>query len=453
MKSTRLLIIVIIVGITGFGWYSVLNTSQEQSETEETTMAKAQEYQKKGLYQLAILSYRDAIDQGQGRNAYVGYLDSCKAYYAENPDYAASYLEDAYTTMTEEFPFDPSYWEADIQYYLDNDDISTAARILKKADLKGTTSDTIEQQRKIIDYAVSPAGGEQYVEMNLLPYDGYYRISDDSSYGTYWIGTGVGVAAQFSALSQVGDGGMVLAKPESGETVIVDASGITFARYKDLSFENAMGVAKVGDDQYLTAIQMDDGTWEFIDQDGNVLMDGLDQAGMFQQGGAVIEKDGKLQLLLQDGTTQDFACDDVKLQDNGAYLFGSGDSYCTFTETNGKWTICDNMFQPVTDFTCDDIDVYTGSNMPIAYKDGDKWGFVNPDGTVFMEPAYEEARSYSGGVAAVKQDGEWGFIDGNGEMVVAPQFADAGYFTSYGTCVTRNSGQEGYGMIQWTVSR
>ena len=453
MKSTRLLIIVIIVGITGFGWYSILNSYQSQTKTENTTMTKAQEYQQKGLYQLAILSYQDAIDQGQGRNAYVGYLDSCKAYYAEDPENAASVLEDAYTTMTEAFPNDPSYWEADIQYYLDNNDVRSAAKVLSKADIRGTSSDTIEKQRLIINYAVTPTGGRQFVEMNLLPYDGYYRICDDTSYGTYGMDASTAIFAQYAALSQIGDDGLVLAKQEDGETKIVGPDGLTYARYKDLSFKNAMGVAKIGDDQYLTAVQKDDGTWEFIDQDGTVLMDGLDKAGMLQQGGAVIEKDGKLQLLLLDGTTQDFGYEDVKLQDNGSYLFGSGDSCCTFTKKNGKWTICDNMFQPVTDFTCDDIDVYTGSGMPIAYKDGDKWGFVNPDGTVFMKPAYEEARSYSGGVAAVKKDGEWGFIDGNGEMVIDPAYAEAGYFTELGTCVIKNTEQEGYGLIEWTVSR
>ncbi len=453
MKSTRLLIIVIIVGITDYGWYSMLDTYHTQAVTEKTTMARAQEYQKKGLYQLAIQSYQDAIEQGQGNAAYVGYLDSCKAYYAEDPYNAASGLEEAYETMTTAYPLDPSYWEAYIQYYLDNDDLTSAAGVLSKADLRGTSSDTIEQQRKIIKYAVTTVNGERHLEMDLMPSAGYFRVCDDSSYGTCRRDGSTAITVSYDSLSQIGNGGLVLAKRENGEAKIIGPDGITYARYKDLSFENAMGVAQIGDDQFLTAIQKDDDTWEFIDQDGNVLADGLEKAGMFQQGAAVVEKDGKLLLLFTDGTTQDFGYDDVKLQVNGSYLFGNGDFARTFTKKNGKWLICDNSFQPVSDFTCDDIDAYIDSNMPIAYKDGDKWGFVNPDGSICMKPAYEEARSFSNGVAAVKKDGEWGFIDGNGEMVVAPQFAEAGYFTSYGTCVVKETEKDGYGMIQWAVSR
>ena len=50
-----------------------------------------------------------------------------------------------------------------------------------------------------------------------------------------------------------------------------------------------------------------------------------------------------------------------------------------------------------------------------------------------IEAQYEDARSFSNGLAAVKVNGLWGFIDLSGEMVIEPAFLDAKDFTTQGT--------------------
>jgi hypothetical protein len=62
-------------------------------------------------------------------------------------------------------------------------------------------------------------------------------------------------------------------------------------------------------------------------------------------------------------------------------------------------------------------------------KDG-KWGFVDKEGTIVIEPRFDAAdsRGAGEGLIAVEVDGKWGFINSAGEMVVEPQFDHACYF-------------------------
>lgn len=50
--------------------------------------------------------------------------------------------------------------------------------------------------------------------------------------------------------------------------------------------------------------------------------------------------------------------------------------------------------------------------------DGGLWGYVTMDGDIVIIPQYEDARSFSEDMAAVKQNSKWGFIDKKGNVVV-----------------------------------
>jgi hypothetical protein len=49
-------------------------------------------------------------------------------------------------------------------------------------------------------------------------------------------------------------------------------------------------------------------------------------------------------------------------------------------------------------------------------------GFVDKYGEWVIPPQFEDTKSFSEGLAAVKQDGLWGFIDKTGQFVIRPQF-------------------------------
>ncbi|MGH9946350.1 MAG: WG repeat-containing protein [Pyrinomonadaceae bacterium] len=59
-----------------------------------------------------------------------------------------------------------------------------------------------------------------------------------------------------------------------------------------------------------------------------------------------------------------------------------------------------------------------------------RFGFIDRDGNIIIKPQYFEARDFSEGLAAVRNDkNQWGYIDKSGKVIVDFRFASAGDFS------------------------
>ena len=58
-----------------------------------------------------------------------------------------------------------------------------------------------------------------------------------------------------------------------------------------------------------------------------------------------------------------------------------------------------------------------------------KYGFIDRSGRVIVEPEYEAAGEFSGGLAFVKKAGKYGYIDVSGKLVIAPTLWGAENFS------------------------
>lgn len=74
--------------------------------------------------------------------------------------------------------------------------------------------------------------------------------------------------------------------------------------------------------------------------------------------------------------------------------------------------------------TFEDARVFLG-DAPAAVKVNGKWQFIKKDGSFTSDKKYDDAHSYSNGLAAVCINGKWGFVDENENIVIEPQFADS----------------------------
>lgn len=62
----------------------------------------------------------------------------------------------------------------------------------------------------------------------------------------------------------------------------------------------------------------------------------------------------------------------------------------------------------------------------IAFKDGEKWGFVNWEGEIVINPQFSEAHNFSEGLAVVaNKSGEFGYVDEEGSIVISQQYLEA----------------------------
>lgn len=109
-----------------------------------------------------------------------------------------------------------------------------------------------------------------------------------------------------------------------------------------------------------------------------------------------------------------------------------------FAKTDGKYKIYDKDGKRIGSFECDDIDVITDDGI-IAFKTNDKWGFVDSTGKVVVEAKFDNAKSFSNGLAAICQSEKWGFADKDGTVVIDCQFFDADYFNSKRNCLVKST--------------
>lgn len=72
-----------------------------------------------------------------------------------------------------------------------------------------------------------------------------------------------------------------------------------------------------------------------------------------------------------------------------------------------------------------------------------KWGYVDTNGDLVVEPRYERACGFHENLAAVQRNGRWGWINMSGEEVIAPMYENASSFKN-GVAIAEFAGKWGW---------
>ena len=162
-------------------------------------------------------------------------------------------------------------------------------------------------------------------------------------------------------------------------------------------------------------------------------------AGAFANDVAAVKKGGKWALIdSKFKNITGFDYDEIKLDKNGfcshynIIVARQGDKYL-FIDRDGK-EVGSERFA--------DAKMAASDDQPIAIKQGNKWGYADQKGNIVISPSYENANSFSMGLAAVAKDGQWGFIDLDQELIVDYKYSDAGVFSKDGAAPIR-------GLASW----
>ena len=155
------------------------------------------------------------------------------------------------------------------------------------------------------------------------------------------------------------------------------------------------------------------GKWGFIDRQGSYVVNPqFAHVCSFSEGLAVVWTGDKLGFIDRQGRY----VIEPQFDDIDSRLSGSSESALA-VEFSGDWA---------------DIGFSEGL---AAVRIGDKWGFIDRQGTYVIEPQFAYAQSFSEGLAVVRIGdretgvGKYGFIDRQGRYVVEPQFDGAQSFS------------------------
>lgn len=186
--------------------------------------------------------------------------------------------------------------------------------------------------------------------------------------------------------------GRALAQRGGSYYYVDDACREVLGPYQDgSSFYNGVAAVK------------QDGAWQLIDLNGNVLLGGL----------------------------TDVIINEARLCSNKGVIFASAGQGYDMYAANG---------QLIRSCGFEDAQTFFAGTLA-AVKQGGKWGFVNTVGEMVLEAAYEDARSFGHGLAAVKTGDAWGFILPSGREVIPARFQDAGAFSDDGIAPVMQDGK------------
>ena len=193
------------------------------------------------------------------------------------------------------------------------------------------------------------------------------------------------------------------------------------------------------------------GKWGYLDAGAKIVIPAkYDHADLFLGGRGLVEFEGLAGYI--DANDQwaiapRFVLDPAVSNDLAARPFWDGLAAARnernvwgFLDAEGDWAILPRFdgadgFQLVGDF-------HNGRAW-IANAKGNRFGFINRDGEVVIEPEFHAVNDFSEGYAGVLIKEKWGVIDIDGKLRIRPDFEGIGTF-SQSLCPAKKDGQWGY---------
>lgn len=423
MKGSNVVIVVALAVICALGWGSFTVELISTNKEFKAHVSEGDSFMEDGLYQRAIESYEKAITVKHSEKVYEKINQAYELRLEEEfeltyGDYY-DFLEEAVVAC----PGNEVLVDTYMEFCQEQGDYLELYNCLLEAKENGYREKEIDNLIQLAKYAHDFKGSiRSGIKQSAWE---YYSIANEERWGIYTLDEGTIVSAQYKMIGICNEDGVAVYTSEI-DSRLIDIDGVVLGILEDKVSD--AGVFAEG----LVPARCND-EYNYYDEYGKKVFGGFENAGMFQDGKAAVQKDGKWMLIDEDGEVVSDKYDEIVLDYVGRYIV---DDVIIVSEKEGEYAFCDEDFDVKEEIKCDDIDVYTEDGI-IAICQNGKWGYVDEDGEEVIKPQYEDAKSFSNGLAGVCKDGKWGFINTDGYMVIEPQFSEVGYLLEDGICVVR----------------
>lgn len=427
----------ILICLIFFGFSSAFLVDNDGEETVyQNAVAQAEDYMKRGMYQLAIMEYEKAVAIADSEALRDAILEAYEKRYQESTSILDSYIAAAESAVSA-YGKNPQYYIVLSKTHIRNNNYQAAYKTLKNAIDNGIDDDAVTKLYISVKYAFDI---NWYTYTDFLPATaGIYPVMNSEMWG-YIDETGDSESGfDYTFVSQVGDEGICILASE--QVILMDSTEVVRGK---LSFvPTQAGIYSEG------LIAMNNGeNFGYYNSLGDYQFGSYIAAGSFKNGKAAVAVKEDLWSIVD--TTGEVVSDksyqDIRLNLDGSYIYND----IMIAKADGKYRIYDQNENMIGNFECDDIDVNTSDGL-IAFKSNGKWGFVNTKAEIIIEPIYDQAKSFSNGLAAVCVGEKWGFVDESGNIVIECQFYDVDYFNSERNCLVQTTATD-WQMISLKVN-
>ena len=428
MKN-RILLTILMGVLVVAGWHTKLDTSLTINSDKRSCLEQAEKCRKLALYEEAAEYYEKAINIEVDQNIVDQLLEVRELFYEEEvSDTARAQLLSSLSEACQLYPKEVSYWEREIGVYLENENYDDALSVCKAAFSQNLSSDLLNQYRDQIIYSYKE--GTSYVEKYQNSVNGYVLENSGENHWKWISDDGESDSEmEYAMLGGVGEKNIYACKTLDGKYFFYDTSyvkrGVIEGEPDQLGlYEEGYCPVAFGD------------SYALVDLYGETLVGGLAYAGSFQNGCACIAReDDNWSLINTEGKEKELSAEKIVCDEAGRYTYQDR----VLAVENGHYYLYDaDLSKTVGDFSCANADVLTEDGWLAFEDDNGKWGYVDMDGNVVIDPQYDEAKSFSHGVAAICTGGKWGYINRDAQVIVEPQFLSCGYASETGICYVQD---------------
>ncbi len=436
MKGLRIFTIVALAVLTAVGWVTFAVDTGTGVVSYQSSISEADQYVEEGLYQRAILKYKEAIARHDTKENWAKLFHAYDLRYQEDAGILSDFIADLQSALALH-PRNIDFIQKLYELHMVSNDIESAYDCLSTAIENGVEDENIRKEAQKLKYSYE-LDYHTYTAFRSLSAS-VYAVSNGEKWG--YIDTAGESLADYKYFyaGSLNDEKVRVCDTELGSRLL-DGDGMVLGIFPFTVTDS--GVFADGLVPVLNGEK-----YSYYNSFAKEQFGGYDAAGTFQDGLAAVQKDGAWFLIDTSGAEKSDKFADIVTDNNGRYLTGE---VMVAAKEAGKYQLFDEKGKPVSDFTADQMDICTADGIIAFEKDG-KWGFVDASGKVVIEPCYEQAKSFSCGLAAVCQSGRWGFINSSNELVIEYRFAGADYFNSAGTCMVRGDAPDADDEILWQL--
>lgn len=408
------------------GWVTVIYSHNDKGIEFDDLVQEAQGYYEKKIYDEALTNYRLALEiKPKSKDVLFGMAET----YFQLKEYDKTVLYCEKVLALEKGNAKSALLAA--KAYEKMGELKNAAKILDGVEGDKSAAEFLKKLKSSYTLKYFPEI-EEADEWFSISEKTMCRVSSKNKYTFYDEKGKECMKISQTELGIAGSGGENLFPAvNDGKWCFVDETGsrrlVPDKDYDYLGpFRNGFAVAKSGD------------TYGYVDKEFNEYAFEFTYAGNFNNGKASVKKDGTVKIIntsfnVIGETTYEYvvsnAYGDTIFEDK---IIGKSGSVCA---------ICDISSTPHELFKSDYICYPSATCEPLAFRSGDRWGYVSKSGKVVINPEFYGAKSFSNGLGAVKMESKWGYVDTGGETIIEENFDFAGNVSKEGTAwVSNNAG-------------
>ncbi len=364
--------------------------------------------------------------------------------YFDVEDYDAAFRFYRKTLLTA-YPLEAETYSYGIRAAVANEDIGAAFEVYEKCKKRELLSENIEKLMDPIRYAYVLRDNYE----DATPFMVSTGVAAVKSQDSWWYINKRGTKALSFAFNKAGLFG------ESGPVVAMDGTVCYIDGKGNISlpasyFENDEdGFGKITEFKYIQSglvLATDGKTWNFYNKDTrSKLCGGFKEATVVANGVGAVSLDGKKWALIDAGGNfiSDYVYDEVLSDAKDVICRGNA----IIVKQNGKYFLIDKTGGRIGNAEYEDARAFNEAS-PAAVKKKGKWIFVDDMGHETSFGDYQDAGSFSNGLAAVQIDYKWGYIDVNGNVVVEPVFKEVMPVSTLGVTFVRTT-SDTWSLIQF----